>query len=125
MLTVAPLLASAVALIGAVLAFGTARRAHSLAVRTTATEERRGRSEETMRLLRWAVELAVGDHVRHQAAGVAVLRSLVTARLVVRGDRTFVEAVAAQVSRLTADGSSYSVDETIRTIREPGGGRHG
>lgn len=122
MLTVAPLIASAVALLGAVFAFGTASRAHTLAVRATSAEDRRGRSEETMRLLRWAVELAVGEDVRHRAAGVAVLGSLVRARLVVRGDRAFVEAVSGQISALAADGRRYDVDGPFLESLDDDGG---
>lgn len=124
MLTVAPLIASAVALAGAVFAFGTARRAHTLAVRATAAEDRRGRSEETMRLLRWAVELAVGEDVRHRSAGIAVLSALLKARLVVRGDRAFIEAVAARIA-LLADDTHYSVDQSSHSAMGSDGGSHG
>ena len=76
MLTIAPLVASVVALLTAVLAFGASRKAHALSVRTAAQQDQRGRSEETMRLLRWAVELAVDPDVRRSLAGTATFRAL-------------------------------------------------
>jgi hypothetical protein len=123
-LTVAPLIASAVALLGAVVAFGTARRAHTLAVQATAAEDRRGRSEETMRLLRWAVELAVNDEVRYRSAGVAVLGLLVKARLVVRGDRAFIEGAATQIALLAED-THYAADQSLNSAADSDGGSHG
>ncbi len=101
MLTAASYIASAVAVVTAVLAFGTSRKAHTLSVRTAAQQDRRGRSEETMRLLRWAVELAVDPVVRRSLAGTATLRALEEARLVVRDARRFVRKVATEVAFLT------------------------
>jgi hypothetical protein len=70
-----------IAIVTAVLAFGTSRKAHALATRTAASEDRRGRSEETMRLLRWAVELAVDPDVGRSLAGTGILRALTQAHL--------------------------------------------
>jgi hypothetical protein len=111
MLTIAPLIASVVAVVTAVLAFGTSRQAHALSVRTAAQTDRRGRSEETMRLLRWAVELAVEEHPRRFRAGMATLDALTRARLVVSGDRAFVEAVTRALAVDLADPLTYSQDE--------------
>ena len=113
MLTIAPLIASVVALLTAVLAFGASRKAHALSVRT-AQQDRRGRSEETMRLLRWAVELAVDPDVRRSLAGTATLRALSEARLVVSDDRRFVRQVATEVAFMTA-GSDYAGREEFHT----------
>ncbi|HZO68354.1 MAG TPA: hypothetical protein VFB74_25445 [Kribbellaceae bacterium] len=114
MLTIAPLIASVVALLTAVLAFGASRKAHALSVRTAAQQDRRGRSEETMRLLRWAVELAVDPDVRRSLAGTATLRALSEARLVVSDDRRFVRQVATEVAFMTA-GSDYAGREEFHT----------
>ena len=77
-----------------------------------------------MRLLRWAVELAVSDDVRHRAAGVTVLGSLIRARLVVRGDRAFIEAVAGRIA-LLADGTKYSGDQSLESSSDGEGGSRG
>jgi hypothetical protein len=120
MLTIAPLIASSVAVLTAVLAFGTSRKAHMLSVRTTAQADRRGRSEETMRLLRWAVELAVDPDVRRSRAGTATLRALTRARLVVHGDRAFVSQVAIVVAA-TAGERGYSGREEFHWEADPKG----
>jgi hypothetical protein len=114
-LTAAPYIASAVAVVTAVLAFGTSRKAHALSVRTAAQQDRRGRSEETMRLLRWAVELAVDPDVRRSLAGTATLRALEEARLVVRDDRRFVRQVATEVALLTAAADYAYREEEFHT----------
>jgi hypothetical protein len=53
-----------------------------------------------------------------------VLGSLVNARLVVRGDRAFIEAVAGQVA-LLADGRQYSDEQFLDSSPAGDGGSHG
>ena len=57
---------SVIAIATATVSYGMSRKAHVLSVRTADQQNSRGRSEETMRLLRWAVELATeSDSRRH------------------------------------------------------------
>lgn len=53
--------------------------------------------EETMRMLRWGVELGTSGATRPGAAGIAALRALVTSKLVQADDRRLVRAVAEAV----------------------------
>lgn len=66
------------------------------------------RREETMRLLRWAVESAASeDKVVLSEAGLAVLEALVSAELLQPEDRSMVQSVSAVVRRAT-DGMAYA-----------------
>jgi hypothetical protein len=88
---------SVIAIATATLSYGMSRKAHSLSVRTANQQNRRGRSEETTRLLRWAVELATESDMRRGLAGVATLKALKDAHVMIREDRAFVNAVSAAV----------------------------
>jgi hypothetical protein len=117
------LVGSVVAVLTAVVSFGTSRKAHALSERTAHQQHRRGRSEETMRLLRWAVELAVEPDVRRSLAGTAALAALTDAHLVVLSDRSFVRAVAGAVMTGVANLADYS--EYGEPYVDPGtGGQH-
>jgi hypothetical protein len=109
--TLIPIVASAIALATAVLSYGMSRKAHSLSVRTADRQNARSRSEETMRLLRWAVELATDPNVSRCVAGVAALQALDDAHVVLRADRAFVHAVAAAVVAAADDEFAYSEDD--------------
>lgn len=106
-----PLIASLIAVATAVLSYGVSRKAHSLSVRTAERQKARSRSEETMRLLRWAVDLATDSSGARCVAGVAALQALKDAHLVVRADRAFVHAVAAAVVAAADDEFAYSEDD--------------
>lgn len=97
MLTTLPLIGSLIAIATATLSYGMSRKAHTLAARSASRQDARGRSEETMRLLRWAVELATEPAGRRSLAGVAVLQALKSDHATVRTDRTFVHTVSSAV----------------------------
>lgn len=119
-----PLIASTLAILTALLSYGMSRKAHALSTRTTEQTSRRGRSEETMRILRWAVELAVDNDERKRRAGVAALQALTESALVVRGDRTFVHAVAAVIA-VEATDVTYADDRRSYWHSGPTGGDDG
>ena len=97
MLTTLPLIGSLIAIATATLSYGMSRKAHTLAADSASRQDARGRSEETMRLLRWAVELATEPTVRRSLAGLAVLQALKSDRATVRSDRAFVHTVSSAV----------------------------
>ena len=59
--------------------------------------EKRSKREETMRLLRWAAELAVSEEPRMNSLGVAELGALLTSDLLDDTEKGFVEAALADV----------------------------
>ncbi|MGQ0624500.1 MAG: hypothetical protein ACT4PP_07600 [Sporichthyaceae bacterium] len=58
----------------------------------------RWRREESMRLLRWACELAVDPQARRRDVGVATLGALETSTLLQREDQALVSAALAVVT---------------------------
>jgi len=116
------LVGSLVAVLTAVVSFGTSRKAHALSERTAYWQHRRGRSEETMRLLRWAVELAVEPDVGRRSAGMVARDALTGAEMVVRDDRTFMRAVAAAVVTNIAGTVDYSEYEESLIDADTAGG---
>lgn len=109
--TLIPLIASTIAVVTAVLSYGMSRKAHGLSVRTADQQNARSRSEEKMRLLRWAVELATDSNVSRCVAGVAALQALKDAHVVVRADRAFVHAVASAMVAAADDEFAYPEDD--------------
>jgi hypothetical protein len=103
---------SVIAIATATLSYGMSRKAHALSVRTAEQQNSRSRSEETMRLLRWAIELATEPDGRRSRAGVATLAALKDAHVMVRADRAFVHAVSEAVMAATA---TYSGADGFRT----------
>ena len=95
----------------ATLSYGMSRKAHSLATRSASQQEARGRSEETMRLLRWAVELATEPPGNRAMAGVAALRALKDSHPVVRADRAFVYAVSTAVMAAAGPPTAYAEED--------------
>lgn len=116
-----PLIGSALAILTAVMSYGLSRKAHVLSTRTAEQTSRRGRSEETMRLLRWAVELAVDNDERRRRAGTAALRALKNAVLVIRSDRAFVHAVAEAVMAAADDDGEYPEETHFYHHADPNG----
>ena len=115
MLTTLPLIGSLIAIATATLSYGMSRKAHTLAAKSAAQQNTRGRSEETMRLLRWAVELATEPPGRRSLAGIATLRALKDAHPVIRTDRAFVHAVSAAVMADVEPRSDYSGGHQFHT----------
>ncbi len=77
--------------------------------RVTAKETHaRQRREETMRLFRWAADMAVADDVRKRAAGISALDALETAGLFEPDDFVLLDAVTNAIAALEL--SAY--DET-------------
>jgi hypothetical protein len=120
-----PLVGSALAILTAVLSYGMSRKAHALSTRTAEQQVRRGRSEETMRLLRWAVELATEGDQRRIRAGIAALKALKDSVIVVPGDRTFVRALATAVMAAAAGIPNYSESEAFKVQRPEEGNPRG
>ncbi len=108
----------------AVLTYGNYRKSHALSTQDSDRGDRRGRSEETMRLLRWAVDLATDPDARRRLAGVSVLDALTRARIVVRGDRAFIQTVARAVMAGSVETSSYSLEGDMHVDAENGGSGH-
>lgn len=94
-----PLLAFAGALLGQV-----------LARRGALEQDVRWRREETMRLLRWAAELASGTDYRRKLVGVATLRGLQRSELLQPDDQALMSAVLDVVA-LRVSGSYPRGDE--------------
>lgn len=73
------------------------------------------RREETMRMLRWAAELAVSDTPLTAQLGVAALRALNNSELLQREDRLFVDLIADAVLDLDSgvpyEDASDDIDE--------------
>jgi hypothetical protein len=68
--------------------------------RTSARELDRWRKrEETMRLLRWATDLAVDTEPARATVGIAVLEELLVAPILDQDDRTLVTTVGTAVAR--------------------------
>jgi hypothetical protein len=112
---------SAIAIATATLSYGMSRKAHSLSVRTADQQNSRGRSEETMRLLRWAVEPATESDGRRARAGVATLKALKDAHVMIRADRAFVHAVSTAVMAAASTATTYSAVDEFRTSMTEGG----
>ena len=122
MLTTLPLIGSLLAMATATLSYGMSRKAHALAARSASQQEARGRSEETMRLLRWAVELATEPSGRRSLAGIAVLRALKNDHATVRIDRAFVHAVSAATMAAAQQSADYADHDEFRAGEAAEGG---
>ena len=79
------------------LAFVGALAGHVLGRRSARELDRWRRREETMRLLRWAVELAVGADKPRSRAGLSALAALLDSSLLDPDDIGFLFAIAAEV----------------------------
>ena len=80
------------------LAFAGGLVGHLLGRRATRELDRWRKREETMRLLRWATELAVGADPLGSLAGTEVLGALLDAAILDAEDRDLVAAVARAVA---------------------------
>ena len=89
----------AVAIATPLLAFAGAILGHALGRRSSKELDRWRRREETMRLLRWAVELAVSDDPNKARAGVIVLDSLLDSPLLDEEDVELVATVSGFVAK--------------------------
>ena len=121
--SVLSLAGSVIAIATATLSYGLSRKAHALSVRTAEQENRRGRSEETMRLLRWAVELATESDLQRARAGVAILQALTDAHVMVRTDIAFVQAVSTAVMAVASTPTTYSAEDEFYTDTAAEGGQ--
>ena len=115
MLTTLPLIGSVIAIATATLSYGMSRKAHILAAHSASRQDARGRSEETMRLLRWAVDLATEPPGRRSLAGVAVLQALKSDHATVRTDRAFVQTVSSAVMAAAEQLPDYDDDDEFHT----------
>jgi hypothetical protein len=89
-----------------VLAFGGAVAGQLISRKGARELEVRWRREETMRLLRWAAQLAVDDDTARSAVGVAALTALGVSELLHRADEVVVSAVLDAVLDPVAVGYS-------------------
>lgn len=80
-----------------VLAFAGAFGGHLLTRKGARELDRWRKREETMRLLRWATELAVEDDKKRSYAGLAVLDALMDSPLLDDEDVDFVSAIVTHV----------------------------
>jgi hypothetical protein len=80
------------------LAFAGALLGHWLNRRSAAELDRWRRGEETMRMLRWATEIALDDDPRRCEAGAAILAALLRSPLVEPVDVEMVSSVATSAS---------------------------
>ena len=106
--------AVAVAVGTPVLAFAGALIGQVLARRGAREEEVRWRREETMRLLRWAAELAADDDVSRSAVGVAALEALERSDLLRADDQAIVSTVLDAVVDLPA--SAYAEGDVVEEV---------
>jgi hypothetical protein len=96
-------LAVVVALGTPVLAFAGALLGQLLTRRGAKELDIRWRREETMRLLRWAAELAVDEDVGRGAVGVAALEALEVSALLQKDDQALISAVLDAVVEPVVD----------------------
>lgn len=104
-----------------VLAFAGAVTGHWWARKGAVELDTWRRREETMRLVRWAVEQSAGDSDRAAAAGTAALEALVSSELLQEHDRVLVEGVIDAL--LAEDLAAYAEDAErypeLRVVQEP------
>jgi hypothetical protein len=81
------------------LAFAGAMAGHLLSRRGAVELDRWRKREETMRLLRWAVELATDPTPDRAAAGMTVLSGLLDSPLLDDADVELVASIAGQIAR--------------------------
>jgi hypothetical protein len=91
-----------VALLPGALAFIGALAGHLLGRRSAVELERWRHREETMRLMRWAVELAVSDQKSRARAGLTTLTALLDSPMLDPDDVDFMFAIAAEVETAVA-----------------------
>ena len=114
-------LAVTLAVVTPVLAFGGSLAGAWWSRRSALEEQVWRHREETMRMLRWSVELGTGDDVRPGAAGLAALRALTASELVQPEDTILVRAVAEAVfepDRAAYDETKENVGEVIVEVEE-------
>ena len=72
------------------------------------------RREETMRMLRWSVELAADDHVTRSAAGLRALTGLTESELLQTEDKRLVHGIARMFLSTPLD--EYTEDESVAIV---------
>jgi hypothetical protein len=101
----------AAALIGSVIG-------HLITQRGLSQLDRWRKREETMRILRWAVELAVDQDPNRAAAGLSMLEALLESPMLDDDDVELVAAVATQVAAAdpaASDGDGAGVIAAVRS----------
>lgn len=81
------------------LAFLGGMAGHLLGRRTALEQDQSRRREESMRLLRWAIELALDDARERRSAGLTAMSALLRSRIIVREDVAFVVEVGQAISQ--------------------------
>lgn len=82
------------------LAFGGALLGHWINRRSAVELDRWRKREETMRMLRWAAELATGQEIARADVGVVAIGALLESPLLDRADDAMVATVASAVMAL-------------------------
>jgi hypothetical protein len=90
------------ALLPGALAFIGALAGHLLSRRSARELDRWRHREETMRLMRWAVELAVASEKPQARAGLTTLTALLDSPMLDPDDVDFMFAIAAEVETVVA-----------------------
>jgi hypothetical protein len=96
-------LAAVMLVVTPLLAFGGSVAGHLLSRRSALELDRWRKREETLRILRWAIELAVDDNESRARAGETTLSALLGSALLDPDDADLVARVTDSVARGTMD----------------------
>lgn len=96
------------------LAFAGALSGQLLSRKGAKERDIRWRREETMRILRWAAELAVDSDVGRSAVGVAALDALEESELLQRDDQALISAVLDAVVEPVVD--NYDEGDVVQEV---------